>query len=66
MARTSKRKDDLEELNEEALRMQEQDTVETTSFSLEDDDTEIMELGSSSRRGFSRLNDEEIFRYRDF
>ena len=66
MARTAKRKDDMEEMNEEALRLQEADTVETVTFSLEDDDTEVMELGASSRRGFSRLNDEEIFRYRDF
>lgn len=66
MARSSKRKDDLEEMNEEALRLQELDTVETTSFSLEDDDTEVMELGDTGRRGFSRLNDEEMFRYRDF
>jgi hypothetical protein len=62
-----KNKNELEELNENALRMQELDTVETTSsFSLEDDDTEVMELGDTGRRGFSRLNDEELFRYRDF
>jgi len=66
MARTYKRRtDEIEEFNDDALRMQENDTVEQVSFSLEDDDVQTLELGDRSRKSFARLNDRDLFSYRD-
>lgn len=67
MARTYKRRtDEIEEFNDDALRMQEADSLEqSVSFSLEDDDVQTLELGDRSRRSFDRLNDRELFSYRD-
>jgi hypothetical protein len=67
MARTYKRRtDEIEEFNDDALRMQEADSLDqAVSFSLEDDDVQSLELGDRSRRSFDRLNDRELFSYRD-
>ncbi|MCD6023287.1 MAG: hypothetical protein K0Q91_203 [Fibrobacteria bacterium] len=67
MARTYKRRtDEIEEFNDDALRMQEADSLEqSVTFSLEDDDVQTLELGDRSRRSFDRLNDRELFSYRD-
>jgi hypothetical protein len=61
MGRTRKNDpDDLEEFNEEALHLQE------APYKQADHDGPA-ELGDPERRsGFDRLNDEELFRYRDF
>ena len=67
MARTYKRRtDEIEEFNDDALRMQESDSTEqSVSFSLEDDDVQSLELGDRSRKSFARLNDRELFSYMD-
>jgi hypothetical protein len=67
MARTYKRRtDEIEEFNDDALRLQEADSVDqAVTFSLEDDDVQTLELGDRSRRSFDRLNDRELFSYRD-
>ena len=52
MPRTYKRRtDEIEEFNDDALRLQESDSVDqAVSFSLEDDDVQALELGDRSRR----------------
>ena len=71
MARTYKRRtDEIEEFADDNLRLQEADTVEAPEervlIHLEEDDGDVLELGDRGRKGFSRLNDEELFRYREF
>jgi hypothetical protein len=67
MARTYKRRtDEIEEFNDDALRLQEADSVDqAVTFSLEDDDVQSLELGDRRGRSFDRLNDRELFSYRD-
>ena len=67
MPRTYKRRtDEIEEFNDDALRLQESDSLDqAVSFSLEDDDVQALELGDRSRRSFDRLNDRDLFSYRD-
>ena len=67
MARTYRRRtDEIEEFNDDALRMQESDSVEqAVTFSLEDDDVQSLELGDRSRKSFARLSYRELFSYMD-
>jgi hypothetical protein len=67
MARTYKRRnDEIEEFNDDALRLQEADSLEqSVSFSLEDDDVQSLELGDRSRKSFARLSDRDLFSYND-
>lgn len=65
MARTIRRDQDIEEFNDDSLRMQDTDSTERVVFSLEDDDVESLELGDRGRKGFSRLSDRDMFGYRD-
>ena len=65
MARTIRRNDELEEMNDDSLRFQEAENTERVVFSLEDDEVEGLELGDRGRKGFSRLSDRDMFGYRD-
>ena len=67
MARTYKRRtDEIEEFNDDALRLQESDSLEqAVTFSLEDDDVQSLELGDRSRKSFARLSDRDLFSYND-
>lgn len=65
MARTIRRDQEIEEFNDDTLRMEDREPSEPMTFSLEDDDVESLELGDRGRKGFSRLNDRDMFGYRD-
>ena len=67
MARTYRRRtDEIEEFNDDALRLQESDSLEqAVTFSLEDDDVQSLELGDRSRKSFARLSDRDLFSYND-
>ena len=69
MARTYKRRtDEIEEFADDTLRL-EADTVEGSGervlLHLEEDEGEVLELWDRGRKGFSRLNDREMFGYGD-
>ena len=65
MARTIRRDQEIEEFTDDTLRMEDREPSEPMTFSLEDDDVESLELGDRGRKGFSRLNDRDMFGYRD-
>ena len=66
MARTyNRRNDEIEEFNDDALRVQESENTERVLIHLEEDEAEGLELGDRGRKGFSRLNDRYLFGDRD-